>query len=215
MPRKPRVTQAEYVYHVLNRATKQTILFNTASDYCAFEQLLGEARSHIAMRILAYCLMPNHWHLLLWPFADGDLSRFVKWLSTTHAVRWNRAHDAVGRGAVYQSRFKSIPIQTGPHLFWVWRYIERNPLRASLVRQARDWRWNSLSQRISSSEANFLDNGSIRLPSDWETIVNVPQTPDEIKAFRQSVTVGKPYGCEGWLAPLVRKRGRPARLRKP
>ena len=151
MPRTRRLTQANYVYHVLNRGAKKGLLFEDPSDYADFEELLGEARERVPMRILAYCLMPNHWHLLLWPLTDGDLTRFVKWLSTTHACRWAHDHDCVGEGAVYQSRFKSIPIERGPHLVWAWRYVERNALRADLVSKAEDWPWCSLRKRMSAS----------------------------------------------------------------
>src|SRR4029077_16089157 len=89
--------------------------------------------------------MRNHWQLLLWPLDDTVLSRFMQWLTGTHARRWAVAHDAVGRGAVYQSRFKSIPVQSDHHLLTVWRYVERNSLRADLVDSAQDWLWSSLS----------------------------------------------------------------------
>jgi REP element-mobilizing transposase RayT len=113
MSRKRRIIEPHAAYHVLNRAAKKAALFETGGDYHAFEKLLGEACERHPMRVLAYCLMPNHWHLLLWPEPTQDLTRFVQWLSTTHAARWNRAHKNLGGGAVYQSRFKSIPIQTG------------------------------------------------------------------------------------------------------
>ena len=126
------------VYHVMNRAAGRLILFESPSDYIAFERLLSLGQRRTPMRILAYCLMSNHWHLLLWPEDDRGLSVFMHWLTTVHARRWLLARDAVGRGAVYQSRFKSIPVQTGEHLLTVWRYIERNPLRANLVLRDRN-----------------------------------------------------------------------------
>jgi REP-associated tyrosine transposase len=192
----------------MNRGAKKAVLFENPGDYCAFEDLMAEARSRLPIRILAYCLMPNHWHLLLWPLADGDLTRFVQWLTMTHAVRWNRAHGTVGNGAVYQSRFKSIPIERGPHLFWAWRYVERNPLRANLVSRAEDWKWGSLWRRLRSN-GGALDEGPLRLPHDWREIVNVPQTDAELKVFRHNVATGKPYGSERWLVSGHPRRGRP------
>jgi len=144
MPRKRRITAAHYVYHVVNRGAKKFRLFECTADYHTFERLLKIARTRFEMRILAYCLMPNHWHLLLWPRNDRALSQFVHWLSTAHATQWNRSKSTVGGGAVYQSRFKSIPIESGPHLLWTWRYVERNALRADLVERAENWRWCSL-----------------------------------------------------------------------
>lgn len=209
MPRTRRLTKANYVYHVLNRGAKKGVLFEQPSDYVAFEELLIDAWKRVPMRILAYCLMPNHWHLLLWPLRDGDLSRFVKWLATTHACRWARAHECVGNGAVYQSRFKSIPIEHGPHLFWTWRYVERNALRANLVSKAEDWQWCSLRKRLSTPAPEWLDRGPIALPENWTEIVNLAQTNTELEEFRTRMKVGKPFGREEWLAATVKTRDRP------
>jgi putative transposase len=197
------------VYHVLNRGAKKGLLFGNASDYGAFEDLLSEATTRVPMRVLAYCLMPNHWHLLLWPLQDGDLSRFVKWLATTHACRWTRDRECVGNGAVYQSRFKSIPIETGPHLFWAWRYVERNALRAQLVSKAEDWQWCSLRKRMNVPSPPWLDRGPVPLPADWPEVVNVPQTNEEIEVFRNRMKKGKPFGRDDWLSSSEAIRGRP------
>jgi putative transposase len=151
--------------------------------------------------------------LLLWPYADGDLSRFVKWLTTTHAVRWNRAHDSIGNGAVYQSRFRSIPVEHGAHLFWTWRYVERNALRANLVRRAQDWPWGSLGCRTSKANMDWLDGGPVRLPPDWSDLVDTPQTESELQAFRLRMNLSQPFGHEDWLTKAAKPRGRP-HLRK-
>jgi REP-associated tyrosine transposase len=212
VPRVRRLTKANYVYHVLNRGAKRGLLFANASDYCAFERLLGEAAKRVPIRILAYCLMPNHWHLLLWPLQDGDLSRYVKWLTTTHACRWVRDRECIGNGAVYQSRFKSIPIEKDSHLLWTWRYVERNAMRAELVSRAEDWPWSSLRKRMDTPRERWLDHGPVPLPPNWAEIVNVPQTNAEIERFRKRVKEGKPFGHDEWL-PGETVRGRPS-LRK-
>lgn len=178
MPRARRITQARYIYHVFNRATKGVRLFEAPADYFDFHALVRQAQSRTPIRILAYCLMPNHWHFLLWPFSDGDLSSFMKWLCTTHAARWNKARGLTGRGAVYQSRFKSNPIEHEPDLLRVWRYIERNPLKAELVSQAEAWRWGSLWCRLNGEEA--LDRGPFDLPENWVKLVNAQHCEEEL-----------------------------------
>jgi len=122
--------------------------------------------------------MPNHWHLLLWPRADGDLSTFVKWLATTHAVRWNRAHGLTGHGAVYQSRFKSVPVEDEVHFLRLLRYIERNARRAHLVEQAEKWKWGSAWCR--QKHPGRLDEGPIPLPHNWETLINEGEDPSQV-----------------------------------
>ena len=166
----------------LNRAVRRTVIFDTAEDYDAFVRVVRESLSRFKVKIIAYCLMPNHWHLLLWPRENGDLSTFMKWLSTTHAARWNKAHGLTGRGAVYQSRFKSVPVQEERHLLYVWRYIERNPVNAQMVARAENWRWSSLSSR--QNDLHKLDKGPVDLPADWKTLVNVALTNEELKIAR-------------------------------
>ena len=89
MPRRHRTATGGYVYHVLNRAVGRATIFETDKDYAAFEKVFEEARGHVTMRVLAFCLMPNHWHLVLWPFHDGDLSEYMRWLTNTHTRRWH------------------------------------------------------------------------------------------------------------------------------
>src|SRR6185436_17517799 len=101
----------------------------------------------IAIRILKFCLMPNHWHLLLWPYADGDLSRFMHWLCVTHTQRWHRRNGTSGTGHIYQGWYKAFPVESNSHLTTVAKYVERNALRARLVPKAEEWKWSSLHQR--------------------------------------------------------------------
>ena len=212
MARRRRLTKAGYVYHVLNRSANSARLFETVEDYAAFEELLTEARLKFNMRTIAYCAMPNHWHLLLWPSRDQELSKHVKWLESTHAARWRQVRGSVGRGAVYQGRFKSIPIETGRHVYWVWRYVERNPLRANLVSQADQWRWSSLWWRVHAPANAPFDQGPVPLPSDWRDWIAIPQTESELEAFRDRVETGVAFGSEAWCQSQFGnpgQRGRP------
>ncbi len=109
-------------------------IFEDDADYEAFETVLAEAVERTRTRLLAYCLMPNHWHLVVWPRTDGELSRFVGWLTLTHTQRWHGHRQSTGSGHVYQGRFKSFPVEEDEHLYTVARYVERNALRANLVR---------------------------------------------------------------------------------
>ena len=151
MGRPLRVTQGGYVYHVLNRTNGRQRIFQKDCDYQAFEKILHQALEHVpGMRLLGWCLLPNHWHLLLWPRKDGELSDFGHWLALTHTQRWH-AHPAnVGLGHLYQGRFKSFIVNDDEHYWDVCRYVERNARRANLVKRAEDWRWGSLWRRVRS-----------------------------------------------------------------
>src|SRR3954469_11960214 len=109
MPRTARASAAGYCYHVLNRGNARATGFHKDRDYDAFLEMMAEANLRVPMRIIAYCLMPNHFHMALWPREDGDLSRWMHWLLTTHVRRYLR-HDQ-GSGHVWQGRFKAFPIQ--------------------------------------------------------------------------------------------------------
>ncbi|HMO26928.1 MAG TPA: transposase, partial [Tepidisphaeraceae bacterium] len=129
------------VSHVLNRAAARHKMFKRDEDYAAFERVMAEALDRTPTRLLGWCLMPNHWHLIVWPREDGELTQFFKWLTLTHAMRWRVAHRSVGYGPLYQGRFKSFPIHgDAEHLQMVLRYVERNARSAELSRRAEDWR---------------------------------------------------------------------------
>jgi putative transposase len=140
----------------LNRAVGRSTIFEKAGDYAAFEQVLEEAREQVEMRLLSFCVMPNHWHLVLWPREDGDLSTYLCWLTNTPTRRWHLAHRTVGTGPLYQGRFKSFPVQEDGHFFTVCRYVERNALRANLVAAAQQWLWSRLWHRVNKSQAVTL-----------------------------------------------------------
>jgi putative transposase len=147
MGRPLRTTAGGLVYHALNRANRRATLFEQADDYAAFLRVVREGQQLHPVRLLAYCLMPNHWHLVAWPEQDRELSRLVGWVTVTHTQRWHAQRGTAGSGHLYQVRFKSFPVTADAHLLVVCRYVERNALRAGLVARAEDWPWGSLYQR--------------------------------------------------------------------
>lgn len=215
MGRPLRTAVGGIIYHVLNRANGHLPLFEKAGDYEAFERVLGEAHERIAMRTLAYCLMPNHWHLVLWPRRDGDLSRFLAWVTLTHTQRWHAHRRSAGAGHLYQGRFKSFPVQGDEHLLTVCRYVERNALRAQLVMRAEEWRWSSLWRRaVSVGQATaWLADWPVLRPGHWVDWVNEAQSEAELAAVRRCATRGQPFGSEAWIRRTVERLGLEGTLR--
>src|SRR5271154_5661699 len=117
MARRTRCSDAGYVYHVLNRAVGRATLFHQPADYAAFEQVLRQVGERSGLRLLSYALMPNHWHLVVWPRHDGQLSTAAQWWTVTQVRRWHPQHGTGGTGPVYQGRFKSFPVQEDDHFF--------------------------------------------------------------------------------------------------
>jgi putative transposase len=229
MGRPHRLALAGYVYHVLNRANGRLPIFQKDGDYEAFDRILGQALEHVpGIRLLSYCLMPNHWHLVVWPRGNGELSDFGHWLTLTHTQRWHAHYRDVGTGHLYQGRFKSFPIEQDEHFLQVCRYVERNALRAGMVRRAERWRWCSLWRRQQAKRTGpaLLSDWPVPEPPGWVDMVNRPQTEAELEAIRRSVKRGRPYGPETWchraaqslgLTSTLRPRGRPRKEpeRKP
>ena len=94
---------------MLNRAAGRATLFDKPADYAAFEKVVRQAWERSAMRLLSYLVMPNHWHFVVWPRKDGELSTWAQWLTVTHVRRWHAHHHSAGTGPVYQGRFKKAP----------------------------------------------------------------------------------------------------------
>jgi putative transposase len=206
MPRKPRVAKGGVVYHVMNRGNGGMPLFGQDSDYAAFEQVVFEAHQRLPVRILAYALMPNHWHFVLWPTADGDLSEFMRWLTVTHATRWAGYRRVHGMGHLCGARFKSFPVESSGYLVAVCRYVERNALRANLVARAEEWRWSSIGQRHGQVPAVIpLSPWPIPIRDDWLEFVNEPQTQSELAEIRGCATRAVPYGSPSWCIRTARE----------
>jgi Transposase and inactivated derivatives len=213
MPRRSRFSTAGYVFHVLNRAVARETIFHTEGDYNAFVSILGAAREKVPMRLLSYVVMPNHWHLVLWPQEDNALSEYMRWLSVTHAQRWHAAHGTAGTGSLYQGRFKSFPIQEDDHFLTVCRYVERNPLRANLVSRAELWKWSSLGAWRNEASVVSLASWPIARPTHWLEHVNEPQSEAELAALRRSVVRSRPFGDANWTQKTAKSLGLEQSLR--
>ena len=217
MPRTARSIRAGICYHVINRGNARATVFHDELDYKVFEQLAFASAGRSGTLVLAYCLMPNHFHFVLRPVADEGLAKWAHWLLTSHVHRYRQRYAAVGR--IWQGRYKAFPVQSDAHLFAVLRYVERNALRAGLVSCAEAWPWGSLAHRahLRADEPPALH--ATELPPDWRARVNAAESAAELHALRVSVNRGTPYGEPAWqracaeelgLEHTMRGRGRPA-----
>ena len=217
MPRVARASVGGICYHVINRGNARQRVFHEDEDYEAFLKALAHGCIEVPMRVLGYCLMPNHFHLVVWPAGDGELSQWMHWVLNTHVRRYHQRHRSSGH--IWQGRFKSFPIEQDEHLVTVLRYAERNALRANLVKRAEQWRWSSARLWAKGVERpSYLIPGPARRPADWLTWVNQPITQAELEALRRSVARGMPFGDDAWvkrsaaqlgLESTLRPRGRP------
>lgn len=218
MARRLRKDFGNVLYHVLNRAAGRRVIFDDDADFLAFEKVLAQAAERVPMRILSYCLMGNHFHLVLWPRKTGDLRRFMQWLTLTHTKRWQAHRRIAGEGPLYQGRYKSFPIQPGGHLLQACRYVERNRLRAGLVQQAQDWPYCSLAKRLLEPPPAWLLPPAawpVPLPANWLDRVNRPETEKDLETLHRSVNRGQPYGDEHWQRQTAGRLHLQSSLRDP
>ena len=204
MPRRPRAQSAGIVHHVINRASRRITLFATDKDYLMMEQALFAARHRFGMRLLDWTIMPNHWHLILWPEYDLQLSLFMHWMTTTHTQRWHVAGRSTGTGPLYQGRYKAIPVQSDDHFLTVARYVQRNPVRAHLATRVEDWRWSSAWWRCRKCHTPPPDRWPTTEPIDWKMFANQPMNQIDLGRVRDAIACGWPYGDAEWTEEMAR-----------
>ena len=220
MGRVKRADAAGSTYHMLNRANRRATIFEKVADYEAFERILVEAVSKFEIDLFSYCLMPNHWHLVVRPMVDGEMSRFAQWLTLTHTQRYHAYHHTAGEGHLYQGRFKSFPIQDDEYFLTVNRYVERNAFAADLCKSPELWRFGSLWRwkQGSTAEKSLLAAWPIPRRSNWIEWVRTPLSTRELDRLKWCIQRGSPFGDEHWveatarefnLESALRPRGRP------
>lgn len=216
MPRIARGHSDGLIYHILNRGNGRQNVFHKDGDFKAFVELLLSIQEAFDVGILAYCLMSNHFHLLLRPARAEELSKGMQWLMTSHVRRYHRHYGTSGH--VWQGRYKSFIVQDDEHLLTVVRYIEGNPVRAGMTTSARDWQWSSHTERIGVENRKMLTNLPYTLPANWTKYVDTAMTSSEIERLRRSVNRQAPFGDGLWvnkicksfgLESTIRERGRP------
>ncbi len=219
MARTIRASRGGIIYHVLNRGNGKQKVFHDSEDYRVFLKGVESSGINVPMRILSYCLMPNHFHLVLWPKRDGDLSRWMQRLMSKQIGFYRAKYSSVGH--IWQGRFKAFPCQNGHHLLRVIRYVERNALQANLVSRAEDWKWSSAYWRPRSNGPVKLTKPPVFHSSNWFEYLNQPQPEDELKLLRECVNKDRPWGSKRWvevtaeelgLSSSFRNRGRPLKL---
>jgi putative transposase len=230
MPRPLRPIEDGLIYHVINRGNNRQNVFRKKSDFQAFLVALADLKTRKRFELYGYCLMRNHFHLLLRP-ADVSISRIVQSLLVSHTHRYHKHYSSGGH--VWQGRFKSPVIQDDEHLLAVLRYIEANPLRAGLVTRADEYPWSSfrahglgladpLLDRLISYEK--ISPSAKTRQRKWSEKVHRPLDEAVLARIRRSNATGLPYGEESWIARLAKKldldlairpRGRPKKHTSP
>jgi REP-associated tyrosine transposase len=175
MPRPPRTCPDGVPQHIVNRGNLRATIFRKPEDYFGFLAGLADAVDRTTVRLLAFCVMPNHWHLVLWPVHGCEVSAYMQILMNAHIRDLQRRHGTAGTGHIYQGRYKNSAILSDRHFINVCRYVEANPMCAGLVPRAEEWQWSSLVRSGPAEGIDILSSWPVRRPGAWLEHVNRPQ----------------------------------------
>ncbi len=215
MPLRLQTGSGGLTFHVMNRGARRMRLFEDSEDYRTFALCVSEALELARVDLFAFCVMPNHFHLIVRPERDSDLTHFMRLMALRHSKRWRRRRGTQGEGAVYQGRFRAFPIGTERYFYSACRYVEANPLRAKLVNRAEEWPWSSLHQTVKNCHFLTLTEWPILRPGDWVETVNGVQAGREITSLRRSANKNLPFGPEAWTIAIATSLGTAQGLRRP
>jgi putative transposase len=190
-------------------------LFHKAGDYESLEHVLAVGLERSPVELLTYCVMPNHWHLVVRPKTDQALGRFMGWVGVTHVRRHHEHYHTRGGGHLYQGRFKSFPVAEDDYFLALCRYVEATPLRAGLVARAEQWQWSGLWRRAQGSGELRLSPWPLERWRTWIALVSRDLNEEQLKGIRVCVKRGRPLGPEEWVKRMAKRLRLDFTLRGP
>lgn len=213
MARLARLVVPGIPHHVTQRGNRRLPVFFGDNDYRAYKTLLAEWSAKAGTEVWAYCLMPNHVHLVLVPSHEDGLRAA---LGETHRRYTRHVNIREGwRGHLWQSRFASFPMDD-THLLACARYVELNPVRAKLVRRPRAWPWSSAKAHLTGTDDGLVSVAPLLdRAGDWKDFLGTGLGAEDIDAIRSHERTGHPLGGTGFLARLKRRLGKDVTPRKP
>ena len=213
MARLARVVAPGVPHHVTQRGNRRQQTFFSDQDYALYRNLMAEwcARRNVA--VWAYCLMPNHVHLIATPASADGLRAAIGEAHRRYARHVNFREG--WRGYLWQGRFASFPLD-GDHLLVAARYVEQNPVRARLVAEARDWPWSSACAHLTGDDDGLVQVAPLlEMVGDWRALLEDAPPDAEMAAIRRHERTGRPLGDDAFVTDLEARLGRALRPRKP
>lgn len=210
MARRPRVIVPGLAHHVTQAGNNRQEVFNYNDDRRLYLQLLARYAQRYEVHILAYCLMPDHVHLVVVPERDFSLACLMGRTNTEYTMAWNRVERRSGH--LWHGRFRSCPVETAL-LQSVLRYVERGPVRAGMEQHAWDYPWSSARYHaIGPDSDTILDHGALRSLRDWDTarwkeLLTAQETPLDLEFVRRATMTGRPLGSPGFIHQLETETG--------
>lgn len=214
MTRRARIVVPDCPHHVTQRGNRREPIFFEAGDQEIYRDLLAEQAAKARVEIWAYCLMPNHVHLIA---APGDVHGLGRAIGEAHR-RYTNFINARGRwtGHLFQSRFASVPMDEA-HLMACVRYVSLNPVRARLVARAQDWPWSSVRAHLAKDDDGLVRVGPVLARVESFATLLAPRSADEesFAKIREAEGNGRPLAAPDFVAGLERVLGRAIARRAP
>ncbi len=215
MPRQARTVFGGVPHHITQRGNRREDVFFDDQDRAVYLTWLAEYCQEFEVEVLAYCLMSNHIHLVAVPANEDGLQRVLKPLHMRYAQRINRARGWTGH--LWQGRFFSSPLDDD-YLWAAVRYVERNPVRAGMVRRAQDYAWSSAAAHCGRATSPLLNLESIwqrsfSVMTDWSAWLAQGDEEEELRVVRRNIDKGLPCGSDEFVKALGRQIGRPLEFR--
>jgi putative transposase len=204
MPRIARGLADNQIYHIINRGNRKESVFHDSYDYEKFLKLLEEAKEKYSIKIYAYCLMSNHFHLVVFTPLAQSLSQAMQWIGTSYVRYYNKRYKISGH--LWQGRYKSFIVQEDNYLLMLLKYVEANPLRAKIVKDAIDYKYSSTYNRINDTK-DIIDNPPINLPKNWNEFINEKESQVNLDIIRNSINRQAPLGAKNWQEKIVKEYG--------
>ncbi len=212
MPRFARAIAVGCAHHITQRGTNREPVFFTNGDREVYLDWLKTSARQAQLRILAYCLMPNHIHLIAIPDESDSIAVALRRAHGRYAIYLNSRRGRTGH--LWQNRYYSCALE-GAHLSTAFRYVERNPLRAGLAQQIEEYPWSSAAAHLSGHDPrsildmSFWNDGGAS--ESWRSLLASPEELSAVRMLQQATFTGRPIGSEGFIDQLERQLDRSLR----
>lgn len=193
MPRIPRIVVPHFPHHVTQRGNRRQKVFFSDTDYQIYVSLVSKALLNTGTQILAYCLMPNHVHLVAVPATTDGLSRVFREAHVRYTRMINKRENWCGH--LWQERFHSF-VMDEKHLVAAVRYVEMNPVRAGLCSRPEEWPWSSVHGHLQKKDDKLVTVKPMLdlIQGDWNTYLNCANSSEATQNIRKHNSTGRPLG---------------------
>ena len=212
MARLPRIVVPGYPHHVINRGNRRQTVFFSDDDKKYFYELLKREAARAKISIWVYCFMDNHVHLIAVPETEDGLAKGIGEAQRKYALTINIRND--WKGHLWEERFKSCPMGES-YLYSAVRYIEKNPVRARIVKNAEDYYWSSARAHVFLGNDDLLSDFFLTsLIPDWAAYLKVETNETDEIFLRTHINTGRPLGDDKFIDELEKLTGRNLRKKK-